>query len=161
VASNPPPPGERDPTGEHPSNNSPLVKKVDCIRLYVADLDAGLAFYRDRLGQPLIWHTEEAAGLRLPHSGAEIVLHTERAELEVDLKVSSADEAAARFEAAGGRVVVPPFEIQIGRAAVVEDPWGNQLALLDASKGLLVTDDEGNVIGNAPIEQTTHAEAAE
>ncbi len=27
-------------------------------------------------------------------------------------------------------------------------PWGNQLVLLDVSKGLLATDAEGNVIGN-------------
>jgi len=45
--------------------------------------------------------------------------------------------------------VVPPFDIQIGRCAVVQDSWGNQLVLLDAGKGLLITDAEGNVIGNA------------
>jgi predicted enzyme related to lactoylglutathione lyase len=138
-----------------------LVQKVDCIRLYVADLEAGLAFYRDRLGHALIWRTEEAAGLRLPEGEAEIVLHSERAELEVDLKVASADAAAARFRAAGGKVVAPPFEIQIGRAAVVEDPWGNQLVLLDSSKGLLATDEEGNVIGNAPPDQAAPQESVE
>jgi len=31
---------------------------------------------------------------------------------------------------------------------VLEDPWGNPLVLLDASKGLLKTDADGNVIGN-------------
>jgi predicted enzyme related to lactoylglutathione lyase len=128
----------------------PLAEKVDCVRLYVPDLDVGLAFYRDRLGHELIWRTEEAAGLRLPGSEAEIVLHTERAELEIDLKVHSAGAAAARFQKAGGTIIVPPFDIQIGRAAVVEDPWGNRLVLLDDSKGLLVTDAEGNVLGNAP-----------
>jgi hypothetical protein len=51
--------------------------------------------------------------------------------------------------AAGGRVVAPPFEIQIGRCAVVADPWGNVLALIDMSKGALRTDAAGNVIGNA------------
>ncbi len=83
------------------------------------------------------------------------MLHTERVELEVDLEVRSVDAAAARFEEAGGTVVVPPFEIQIGRAVVVEDPWGNRLVLLDASKGLLVTDAEGWVVGNAPVEEAT------
>ena len=131
----------------------PLVRKVDCIRLYVPDLDAGLAFYRDRLGHALIWRTADAVGLRLPETDAEIVLHTERAEPEIDLKVEAADAAARRFEAAGGRVLVPPFDIQIGRATVVEDPWGNRFVLLDASKGLLVTDAGGNVVGNAPVHE--------
>jgi lactoylglutathione lyase len=129
----------------------PLIRKVDCVRLYVPDLDAGLAFYRDRLGHALIWRTEDAVGLRLPDTDAEIVLHTERAEPEIDLLVDSADGAAARFEAAGGRIVAGPFDIQIGRAVVVQDPWGNQFVLLDASKGLLVTDADGNVVGNAPV----------
>ena len=129
----------------------PLIRKVDCVRLYVPDLDAGLAFYRDRLGHALIWRTEDTVGLRLPDADAEIVLHTERAEPEIDLLVDSADGAAARFAAAGGRIVVGPFDIQIGRAVVVQDPWGNRFVLLDASKGLLVTDADGNVIGNAPV----------
>jgi len=41
---------------------------------------------------------------------------------------------------------VPPFEIQIGRCVVVQDPFGNPLVLLDMSKGPLTTDAEGNVI---------------
>ena len=127
---------------------SPLIQKIDCVRFFVPDLEAGLAFYRDRLAHELIWRTEEAVGLRLPGSDAEIVLHTEPTGPEIDMKVDSADGAAARFEEAGGTVVMPPFDIQIGRCAVVQDPWGNELVLLDSSKGLLTTDEEGNVIGN-------------
>ena len=121
---------------------------MDCVRLYVADLEAGLAFYRDQLGHELIWRTETAAGLRLPESGAELVLQTEAQRQEVDLLVDSADEAVRFIEQAGGQVIVPPFDIQIGRCAVIQDPWGNPLVLLDTSNGLLKTDSEGNVIGN-------------
>jgi hypothetical protein len=32
----------------------------------------------------------------------------------------------------------------------VEDPFGNRFVLLDASKGLLITDDAGNILGNQP-----------
>jgi predicted enzyme related to lactoylglutathione lyase len=125
-----------------------LIRKVDCIRLYVPELEAGLEFYRDRLGHELIWRTETAAGLRLPESDAELVLQTEDQRQEVDLLVDSADEAARQVEASGGRVIVPPFDIQIGRCVVSEDPWGNPLVLLDTSKGLLKTDADRNVIGN-------------
>lgn len=127
----------------------PLISRVDSIQLHVDDLDAGLKYYRDRLGHELIWRTEHAAGLRLPDSRAEIVLQTERDEPETDLMVDSADEAANRIVEAGGSIVVPPFDIQIGRCVVVQDPWGNQLVLLDNSKGMLVTDTHGNVVGNA------------
>ena len=125
-----------------------LIRKVDCVRLYVPDLEAGLAFYRGQLGHELIWRTGTAAGLRLPESEAELVLQTEEQRQEVDLLVDSADEAAARVEQAGGKVIVLPFDIQIGRCVVLEDPWGNPLVLLDTSKGLLKTDADGNVIGN-------------
>ena len=125
-----------------------LIRKVDCVRLYVPNLEEGLAFYRDKLGHELIWRTEMAAGLRLPETDAELVIQTEESRQEVDLLVDSADESAKFIEQAGGKVIVPPFDIQIGRCVVLEDPWGNPLVLLDTSKGLLKTDAEGNVIGN-------------
>ena len=132
--------------------STPLIKSVDCVRLYVVDLDEGLAFYRDQLGHEIIWRTPTAIGLRLPDSETEIVLHTERQPPEIDLKVDSVPAAVARFEAAGGTIVVPPFDIQIGQAVVVQDPWGNSFVLLDTSKGLLLTDADGSVIGNSPPE---------
>jgi len=126
----------------------PLLRKVDCVRLYVPDLEAGLAFYRDRLGHELIWRTETAAGLRLPETNTELVLQTEEQRQEVDFLVDSADKSATFIEQSGGKVIVPPFDIQIGRCVVVEDPWGNPLVLLDASKGLLKTDIDRKVVGN-------------
>ncbi len=69
--------------------------------------------------------------------------------MEANLLVTSADEAASHIVEAGGSVLVQPFDIQIGRCAVVRDPWGNRLVLLDTSKGELVTDANGNVVGNA------------
>ena len=126
----------------------PLIRKVDCLRLYVPDLESGLAFYRDRLGHELIWRSATAAGLKMPETDAELVIQTEEQQQEVDLLVDSAAEAAAFIEEAGGKVIVPPFDIQIGRCAVLEDPWGNPLVVLDISKGLLATDDKGNIIGN-------------
>ena len=125
----------------------PLVDKVDCVRFYVPNLDAGLEFYRDYLGHGLLWRTDKEAGLAMPGSDAEIVLQIERKGQETDLKVDSADDATARVQGAGGRVIVPPFDIPIGRCAVVEDRWGNRMVLVDSTKGMLLTDDEGNVTG--------------
>jgi adenosylhomocysteine nucleosidase len=125
-----------------------LFQKVDCLRLPVSDLESGLSFYRDRLGHALLWRTAQAAGLSMPGDAAELVIHSGNESQEVDLTVDSADAAVVRFVEAGGSLVVAPFDIQIGRCAVVRDPWGNTLVLLDTSKGLLSTDEEGNVTGN-------------
>jgi lactoylglutathione lyase len=132
----------------NPDHPQPLFQQIDCIRLPVSNLDEALAFYRDRLGHELVWRSERSAGLRMPDTDTEIVLHTEEHGQEIDLKVESADAAAARFVEAGGTVLVPPFDIQIGRCVVVADPWGNPLVLLDTSKGLLITDEAGHIIGN-------------
>lgn len=130
------------------AQTKPLIKKVDAFQIPVPDLDAGLAFYRDRLGHEIIWRTERAVGLRLPDTDAELVLQTERDQPEIDLLVDSADQAAQEIIDAGGTIVVPPFDIQIGRCVVVRDPWGTMLVLLDMSKGALITDADRNIIGD-------------
>jgi predicted enzyme related to lactoylglutathione lyase len=113
----------------------------------VPNLEVGLEFYCSKLGHELIWRTSTSAGLSMPGTDAEIVLQTERPRMEVDLLVNSAPEAAQIFERAGGTVVVQPFDVAIGQALVVEDPWGNRLVLIDQSKGLLTTDAGGMVTG--------------
>jgi len=123
-------------TAKTPTSERPLVRKVDCLQLPVADLEAGIAFY-SRLGHEVIWRRPTAVGLRLPDTDAELVLQTERPDPETDLLVEDAGAAVERFVSAGGSLVVEPFDIEIGRCAVVADPWGNRLVLLDLSKGPL------------------------
>lgn len=127
-----------------------LLKKVDCVRLFVPDLDQALSFYRQRLSLRLVWRSDDAVGLGLSETDTELVLQRERQGPEIDFLVESADDAAIAFADAGGRVVQGPFDIQIGRCVVVQDPWGNELVLLDMSKGRLRTDDAGNILGNEP-----------
>ncbi len=86
----------------------------------------------------------------MPDSDAEIVIHTEADPLQIDLLVASVESAAQRFVESGARIVAGLFDIAIGKCAVVADPWGNTLVMLDMSKGKLTTDAEGNVTGNEP-----------
>jgi lactoylglutathione lyase len=127
---------------------TPLFTRVDCLSIPVPDIDAALAFYSANLGHELIWRSREAAGLKLPGSNAELVLHSTARPMETDLAVDSVPEALARFTSAGGRVLKGPFEIQIGLCAVVADPWGNVLVILDTSKGHLHVDENRRVIGD-------------
>jgi predicted enzyme related to lactoylglutathione lyase len=129
---------------------APLIQKVDAVTIPVPDLDTGLRFYRDSLGHQLLWRSDEigAAGLGLPGTDTEIVLTT-RLEYAPNWFVSSADEAVRAVRDAGGRLVSGPSDIPVGRVAVVADPFGNALVLLDLSKGRYVTDDAGLVTGVA------------
>jgi hypothetical protein len=99
-------------------------------------LDEAIEFY-GRLGRELVWRRPTQAGLRLPDSDAEIVVQTEHREQEIDFLVNDADVAADEFARTGGRVMGGPFDIEVGRCAVVEDPFGNRLVLLDLRYGLL------------------------
>jgi lactoylglutathione lyase len=127
--------------------SDPLVQRVDCIHVEVPDLESGLAFYRDRLGHELLWPAETSAGLKMEDGGSELVLNAEPWKWKTDLLVESAESASKRFEEAGGSVISGPFDIEIGKAVVVRDPWGNEFVLLDASKGQLATDADKNVVG--------------
>jgi predicted enzyme related to lactoylglutathione lyase len=125
---------------------NPLLLKVDCHSLPVPDLDAAIQFY-ESLGHELIWRDSVAAGLRLPQSEAELVLHTDERPIETDFQVDSVPEAVAAFVRAGGRLIRGPFEIRIGLCAVLLDPWNNPIVVLDASKGMLEVDEDKNVVG--------------
>jgi predicted enzyme related to lactoylglutathione lyase len=129
----------------------PLLRTVDAVTVRVPDLDRGLQFYRDRLGHELVWRDDELgqAGLRLPDGDTELVLST-RLEPAPNWLVASVDDAVERMVAAGGAVLVDPAPIPVGRLAVVADPFGNPLVLLDLSAGRYTTDESGRVTGVSP-----------
>jgi len=126
------------------------MRKVDAVTIPVPDLDSGLRFYRDGLGHELLWRNDEIgqAGLALPDGDTEIVLAT-GLRYEPNWLVDSVDDAADAVRAAGGRVIVEPFETPVGRVVVVADAFDNALVLLDLSKGRYTTDDDGAVTGVA------------
>lgn len=124
-----------------------IFTKIDCLRIPVTNLNDGLNFYSKKLGLELLWKTETAAGLELSDDKSEIVLYIEPLGLEIDFKVDNVEDAVQNFVQAGGEIVKGPFDIQIGKCAVVLDPWNNQYVILDSSKGLLVTDATKKVVG--------------
>ena len=127
--------------------SDPLFRQLDAVTVRVPDLDQGLSFYRDQLGHELLWRNDALgqAGLRLPDADTELVLSTSLA-YAPNWLVTSVDDAVERLVAAGGRVVSPPAPIPVGRVAVVADPFGNPLVLVDLSSGTYVTDATGHVV---------------
>ncbi len=125
----------------------PLFENIDCLELYVSDLQKGIEFYCNHLGLRILWKTDSMVGLGMANDIAEIVIQNERKQQAVDLKVDSVIQAVEKIQAAGGEIVYGPFEIKIGKCAVVQDPWGNQYVILDTTKGTFITDEEGNILG--------------
>ena len=114
-----------------------LLQRVDAIQVPVPSLDEGLRFYAESLGHRLKWRNDSVgqAGLELPDGDSELVLTTTRP-YEPNWLVDDVPAALATFTEAGGMVTAGPFEIPVGRVAVVQDPFGNSLVLVDLSKGL-------------------------
>lgn len=126
--------------------NGPTLKQVDAVLVRVPSIEEGLAFYVGTLGQTLVWRRDTMAAVRLGDS--EFVLSTEL-EPETDLLVDSVSRAVELIVEAGGSVLLEPEPIDVGMVAVVTDPFGNRLTLVDLSTGRYETDDEGNVTGVA------------
>lgn len=125
----------------------PLFSNADCIELYVSNLDDGMRYYCESLGLKRLWRTETMAGLGMEEGVTEVVLQTERKKISVDFKVASVPEAIENILDAGGSVIHGPFEIAIGKCAVIKDRWDNEYVILDMTKGKYVTDINGNVTG--------------
>lgn len=126
------------------SASAAVLKKVDAVLVRVPNIEAAIDFYCEQLGQSLRWKKADTAAVKLGDS--ELVLST-KLDPETDILVKSVDEAVQIFTTAGGKIIVEPEDIDVGRVAVVEDPFSNRLTLVDLTKGLYQTDSSGNVTG--------------
>ena len=75
----------------------------------------------------------------LPDGDSELVLTT-RQRYEPNWLVDDVDDAVETLTGHGGELVTAPFDIPVGRAAVVRDPFNNTLVLVDLSNGTYPTE---------------------
>jgi predicted enzyme related to lactoylglutathione lyase len=74
----------------------------------------------------------------MPESEAEIVLHNNPdipRDCSLHYLVEDVTDVVAQLGTRGCQVIVPPFEVRIGKCAVLADPFGNMLNLIDMTKG--------------------------
>lgn len=115
-----------------------MLKKIDCVMIRVDDLEAARAYYVEVFGLRQLWQEEAMVGLGFPETDAEIVLHTDPgipSRVEVHYLVADVRAAVDEFANTGCTVLVPPFDVRIGRCAVIRDPFGTTLCILDMTKG--------------------------
>lgn len=122
----------------------PVLKKINAVLVKVPSIEAGLDFYREQLGLQTFWKKQDIASVHL--GDGQLVMGT-TLEPETNILVESVEHAAAVFVKAGGKIISPPEDIDVGKLAIVEDAFGNQLTLVDFSKGFYTTDESKNVTG--------------
>ncbi len=115
-----------------------MLKKIDCVMIRVGDVSAAEKFYADVFGLKPLWREAGAVGMGMPETDAEIVLHNNADipnKVEVHYLVDDVVAAVKSYSAKGCRVLVPPFDVLIGKCAVIQDPFGTLICLLDLSSG--------------------------
>jgi lactoylglutathione lyase len=116
-----------------------MLRNIDCVMIRVEDVEASAAYYAKVFGLRPKWSGEGAVGLVFPDTDAEIVLHRETtipSSVEVYYSVDDVIVAVAHYVAQGCQILVAPFDITIGKCAVIRDPFGTRLCVLDNTKGL-------------------------
>jgi lactoylglutathione lyase len=115
-----------------------MFKKIDCVMIRVGDVVAGERYYSEVFGLKPLWREAGSVGMAFPETDSEIVLHT-NAEIphrvEVHYLVDNVVAAVKCYAEKGCRVVVPPFDVLIGKCAVIQDPFGTTICILDRTSG--------------------------
>jgi lactoylglutathione lyase len=117
---------------------STTLRKIDCIMVKVDDVERASEFYIRVFGMHPTWRDATSAGLRFPESDAEIVLHNildTPARVDVTYLVDDVIAAVRALKAEGCIVAAPPFEVVIGKCAVIVDPFGTPMTIIDMTKG--------------------------
>jgi len=116
-----------------------MFKKIDCVMIRVGDdVAAAEKFYAEVFGLKALWREAESVGMRLAETDTEIVLHSNAGipnKVEVHYLVDDVVAAVKRYAEKGCRVVVQPFEVLIGKCAVIKDPFDTTICVLDLSSG--------------------------
>jgi predicted enzyme related to lactoylglutathione lyase len=113
-----------------------MLKKIDCIMVKVEDPQKARDFYVRVLGMRQVWsdEAEGSIGLRFPDGDGEIVLHriaSIPSKVDVTYLVDDVPVAVKTLEREGCTVVAGPFEVAVGKCAVIVDPFGTHLSLID------------------------------
>ena len=112
--------------------------KIDSIMFYVSDLQKAAKFYEDVLGLKRVWTDREEGmiGFVFKDSDSEIVIHNDSTMTNpcFSFLVRNVEEFCDEYEKKGHRLVQKPFDVRCGKFAVLADPDGNELPIIDLTK---------------------------
>ena len=115
-----------------------MLRKIDCVMIRVDDVKKAATYYGEVFGLRPNWSGDDAIGLVFPETDAEIVLHNDPnmpSSVEVHYLVDDVVTVVAEYVTKGCQLLVEPFDITIGKCAVIKDPFGIRMCILDMTKG--------------------------
>lgn len=112
-----------------------MLRKIDNILYRVSDLETGAAFYRDVLGLKQLWRDDATRmiGFGLTESDAEIVIHAnpDLPDFDFSFLVDDVEALVRSLRLKGVSVELEPIDVRSGKYAVIRDPSGNRIPLID------------------------------
>src|SRR5437762_12651566 len=112
-----------------------MLRKVDRLLLRVPSLESAITYYRDVLGLSLVHADKRVANFKLVDGTTELLLHVDPdlpAE-SVYFLVDDVRDLYTRRDELKLQFVSRPAPVSRGYRAVVKDPFGHVLMLLDRS----------------------------
>ena len=114
------------------------LKKIDAVLIRVNDLERSAEFYVDVMGMKRGWTDVEHQMIGLLFSGndTELVLHRDEnlPDPNVSYQVDDVLEFIEKYRSQGYKVLVEPFDIRCGKCAILQDPDGHSVEIMDITK---------------------------
>ena len=114
------------------------LKKIDAVLLRVKDLEKTADFYINVMGLKRGWTDNEhqMIGLLFPGNDTELVLHRDESlpDPNISYQVKDVISFVEQYRESGYQVIVEPFDIRCGKCAILEDPEGHSVEIMDITK---------------------------
>ena len=117
---------------------NPALRKVDSIMYLVSDLGRAEAFYRDVMGLTKVWEDADRSmiGFLLQDSDSEVIIHTrdDIPPFSYSFLVENVRKFCDEHRRQGYAIAFGPIAVRSGSYAVLTDPDGNQIPIIDLTE---------------------------
>ncbi len=119
-------------------NQIKSIQKVDAVMYLVDDIYDAAKFYEEALGLRRGWTDDENGmiGMLFPGNDTELVLHMDKSlpNPNISYQVRDVEDFVQRYREQGYRVLGDPFDIRCGKCALLENPYGARIEIMDLTK---------------------------
>jgi predicted enzyme related to lactoylglutathione lyase len=112
--------------------------KIDNIMYRVSDLVKAEKFYTEVLGLKKVWEDRDLnmIGFIFEQNDSEIVIHSDQKIPRFDYSylVKNVTSFCDEIKKQGYKVALEPIEVRSGKYALIADPDGNEIPIIDLTK---------------------------
>lgn len=112
--------------------------KIDNVMYRVSDLKKAEEFYKNILGLKKVWEDNHAkmVGFVFEQSDSEIVIHAnpDIPKSEYSYLVENVTAFCEEVKKQGYKVLLEPIDVRPGKYALIADPDGNEIPIIDLTK---------------------------